>query len=156
MGGTSAVEESSRRWVVCKLCFWWFVLVYSFFMVLWRQFASVEYSEDWERWKSVHIYITIELFSCCNNSRWIFLNCLCVMRNHFHSHFFQDGEDVFSLSNVFCLHFVYSRHKLQIAMYHLANVRSFVSFFSCSFEWDVGYNADGHIFFASLLLGFQN
>lgn len=27
---------------VCKLCFWWFVLVYSFFMALWRQFADVE------------------------------------------------------------------------------------------------------------------
>lgn len=124
-------EELGERWDVCKLCCWWFVLVYSlFFMAQWwqgkRQFARMwnAITREMWRWKSVRIriYITIGnsffLPHRCNNLRGISSTAvvrLCVLRHSLSLSF----SGIFSFG---CLHFVYSGQRLHIAMYHLANV----------------------------------
>lgn len=57
-------KPGKGRWDVCKLCFWWFVLVYSFFMALQRQLANVEcYNEKWEMKKRSHLHHNRNFFT---------------------------------------------------------------------------------------------
>lgn len=116
-------EELGERWDVCKLCCWWFVLVYSlFFMAQWwqgkRQFARMwnAITREMWRWKSVRIriYITIGnsffLPHRCNNLRGISFTAvvrLCVLR-HSLSLFFRD---IFFWLFTFCVFRTETSHR---------------------------------------------
>lgn len=103
--------------------------------------------------KCSHLHHNRTFFSC-NNLRRIFLDCCYCFwlrfircRQELSLFFSVVGRVVvFLAGGIFCLHFVYSRHKLHIAMYHLVNVRSFYVLRSLSLLDGTWVTADGHIY----------